>query len=450
MLTFPEGFLWGTATAAYQIEGAICEDGRGESIWDRFSHTLGSIRNNENGDTACDHYHRYTDDVRLMRELGYGAYRFSIAWPRIFPQGRGFVNEKGLDFYNRLVDALLENGITPNATLYHWDLPTALGGWESRDTAFAFAEYVDLVTRCLGDRVKIWSTLNEPWCSSMLGYYQGQQAPGLQNPTLALKVAHHLLLAHGLAMPIIRNNCPDGEAGIVLNQDITQPKTSSPADYEAYRHRDGYLNRWFLDPIFGRQYPADIVSDYVKMGWLPSEKPEYILPGDMKIIAAPLDFIGINYYTRAVVSAVPGKEMQPGAINYWQAPQETATHMHWEIYPDGLYQVLLRIYYNYQPKKIYVAENGASFIDLPNPDGKIHDQRRIDFLREHFQATHRAIQAGVPVGGFFVWSLMDNFEWACGYSERFGLVHIDYATQKRTPRESAYWFAEVARTNRLA
>lgn len=283
----------------------------------------------------------------------------------------------------------------------------------------------------------------------MLGYYQGQQAPGLQNPTLALKAAHHLLLAHGLAMPIIRTNCPDGEAGIVLNQDITQPKTSSATDYAAYRHRDGYLNRWFLDPIFGRQYPIDIVADYVKMGWLPCEKPEYILPGDMEIIAAPIDFIGINYYTRAVVSALSGKEMRPSKISYWKAPAETTTHMEWEIYPDGLYQVLLRIYYNYQPKKIYVTENGASFIDLPNPDGKIHDQRRIDFLRGHFHATHRAIQAGIPVGGFFVWSLMDNFEWACGYSERFGLVHIDYATQKRTPRDSAYWYAEVARTNRL-
>jgi beta-glucosidase len=449
MINFPEGFLWGTATCAYQIEGAVHEDGRGESIWDRFSHTPGKIRNDENGDIACDHYHRYQDDVRLMKTLGYNAYRFSIAWPRIFPQGNGPVNEKGLDFYSRLVDSLLENNITPNATLYHWDLPTALGGWEKRATPEAFAHYVDAVTRRLGDRVKTWSTLNEPWCSSLLSYQIGEHAPGLKDPALALKAAHHLLLAHGLAMPIIRANCPDGEAGIVLNLCPAQPLTGSHADYQAYRHRDGYFNRWFLDPLFGRLYPADMVADYVKIGWLPSPEPDYIQPGDLQTIAAPLDFLGINYYNRAVVAATPGKETQPGAIDFWKAPQETLTDTDWEVYPDGLYQVLTCVYHDYLPKKMYVTENGASYTDLPDKNGHIQDQRRIDFLDGHIRAMQRAIQGGVPLNGYFVWSLMDNFEWSHGYSQHFGLIHTDYATQSRIPRESAHWYGAVARRNGL-
>ena len=449
LLTFPEGFIWGTATSSYQIEGAVSEDGRGESIWDRFAHTPGHIQNNDTGDTASDHYHRYKDDVRLMNELGYTGYRFSIAWPRIFPDGRGAVNEKGLDFYSRLADTLLQNHITPNATLYHWDLPVALGGWENRGTAQAFAEYVDLVTRRLGDRIKIWSTLNEPWCSSLLSYQIGAHAPGLKEPFLGLKTAHHLLLAHGLAIPIIHSNCPDAEAGIVINIDLAHPHTPSPADYEAYRHRDGSFNRWFLDPIFGRHYPADIISDYVKMGWLPSDQPEYIFPGDMEIISAPLDFLGVNYYSRSIVGTVAGRETEPGAISFWKAPPETLTDMGWEVYPDGLYETLVRIHYNYLPKKIYLAENGASFTDDPAADGQIHDLRRIDYLKRHIHAARRAIQAGVPLGGYFVWSTMDNFEWSNGYAQRFGLIHVDFATQKRTPRDSAYWYGQVARHNGL-
>ncbi len=449
MLTFPTGFIWGTATSAYQVEGAVSEDGRGESIWDRFAHTPGIIHNNENGDVACDHYHRFKDDIGLMKELGYTGYRFSIAWPRIFPEGRGAVNEKGLDFYSRLVDSLLENHIIPNATLYHWDLPVPLGGWESRSTPEAFADYVDVVTRRLGDRVKIWATLNEPWCSSMLSYQLGEHAPGIKDPFLGLKTAHHLLLAHGLAIPIIRANCPDGEAGTVLNQTLTQPLSDSAADYDAYRHYDGYFNRWFLDPVFGRGYPADMLADYVKIGWLPSDEPEYIQPGDMKIIAAPLDFLGLNYYTRSIVKAAPGKKMEPGAIDFWKAPKENMTDMGWEVFPDGLYQTLVRIYYNYLPKKIYLCENGASYTDSPDADGRIHDQRRVDFLDRHIRAAHRAVQAGVPLSGYFVWSLMDNFEWARGYAQRFGLTEVDFATQKRTPRDSAYWYGEVARRNGL-
>lgn len=450
MLNFPKDFLWGTSTSAFQIEGAVHEDGRGESIWDRFAHTPGKVLNNDNADFACDHYHRYVDDVKLMKDLGYTAYRFSIAWPRIFPAGRGAVNQKGLDFYSRLVDSLLENNITPNATLYHWDLPTALdGGWESRDTAEAFAAYTDVITRHLGDRVKTWCTLNEPWCASILSYWLGQHAPGLTDPILGLKTAHNMLLAHGLAIPIIRANCPDSEAGITLNLMPTEPLTDSPADYEAYRFQDGYFNRWFLDPVFGRQYPADMVRDYVKMGWLTSPEPDYIQPNDLRTIAAPLDFLGINYYERGVVRAIPGKEMQPGALTFWKASPEQMTDMNWEVYPDGLFSILTSVYYNYRPRKIYVAENGACYHDAPDANGKINDQRRINYIDGHLRAVHRAVQAGVPMAGYFVWSLMDNFEWSNGFSKPFGLVQTDYVTQERTPRASAYWYGAAARRNGL-
>jgi beta-glucosidase len=449
MLNFPEKFLWGTSTSAFQVEGAVHEDGRGESIWDRFAHTPGKILNNDNADVACDHYHRYDSDIKLMKDLGYKSYRFSIAWPRIFPEGRGALNQKGIDFYSRLVDRLLESNIIPNATLYHWDLPVALGGWESRDTCQAFAEYADAVTRCLGDRVKTWSTFNEPWCSSLLSYGQGVHAPGLTDPALALKVAHHLLLAHGMAMPIIRANCPDGEAGIVLNLVPSEPLTDSQADYEAYRFHDGYFNRWFLDPVFGRRYPADIIDDYVKMGWLTSPEPDYIWADDFKMIAAPLDFLGINYYERAVLHAVPGKEMQPGQIGHWRAAREQMTDLDWEIYPDGLHNTLVAVYYSYRPKKLYIAENGACYIDAPNADGFTDDQRRIAYLDGHLRAIHRAIQAGVPLAGYYVWSLMDNFEWSNGFSKPFGLVATNYTTQERLPRASAYWYGQVAQRNGL-
>ncbi len=449
MAQFRQDFRWGVATASYQIEGAVAEDGRGPSIWDTFAHTEGRVIDGSTGDVACDHYHRYAEDVKLMSDLGFTAYRFSIAWPRIFPEGRGAINEKGLDFYSRLVDALLENNIAPNATLYHWDLPIALGGWESRDTAEAFAAYTDAVTRRLGDRIKTWCTLNEPWCSSLLGYWRGDHAPGVKDPVLALQVAHHLLLAHGMAIPIIKANCPDAEAGIALNLVPTEPLTDSPADYNAYRYHDGHFNRWFLDPVFGRRYPADIVADYLEMGWLTSPEPAYIQPGDFNIIAAPLDYIAINYYERAVVRAVPGKEMQPGAISFWKAPREQMTDMLWEIYPDGLFDTLLSVYYNYRPKKIYITENGACYMDTPDANGQTNDQRRTDYLDGHLRAAHRAIQAGVPLGGYYVWSLMDNFEWSNGYARPFGLVHTDYATQKRLPRASATWYGAAARRNGL-
>lgn len=448
MLNFPKDFRWGTSTSAFQIEGAVHEDGRGESIWDRFAHTPGKITNDDHADIACDHYHRYVDDIKLMKELGYKAYRFSIAWPRIYPQGRGAINEKGLDFYSRLVDCLLENDISPNATLYHWDLPVALD-WESRDTAEAFAIYTDAVTRRLGDRVKTWATFNEPWCSSILSYGLGGHAPGKTDRYLGLKTAHHQLLAHGLAMPIIKANVPDGEAGIVLNPSHTEPLTRSQADYETFRFFDGFFNRWFLDPLFGRKYPVDMLESFVKLGLLPSLEPDFVQPGDLQTIAAHLDFLGLNYYERTVIQSIPGKEMQVGEFAPWKASPEKMTDMNWEVYPDGLFNMLVGLNYTYRPAKIYIAENGAAYTDTPDAKGKINDQRRIDYLDGHLRAAHRAIQAGVPLGGYYVWSFMDNFEWANGYGKTFGLIHTDYTTQKRTPRASAYWYGAVAQRNGL-
>ena len=448
MLTFPKGFRWGTSTSAFQIEGAVHEDGRGESIWDRFSHTPGKITNGDNADIACDHYHRYADDFKLMKDLGYKDYRFSIAWPRIFPQGRGAVNQKGLDFYNRLVDSMLENGITPNVTLYHWDLPIALD-WEFRDTAEAFAAYADIATRHLGDRIKTWATFNEPWCSSILSYGLGGHAPGKTDRSLGLRVAHHQLLAHGLAMPIIKANVPGGEAGIVINPAPTEPKTTSLADHAAYQFFDGFFNRWFLDPLFGRNYPSDMLEIYTTLGHLKSTEPDFVQPGDLKTIAAPLDFLGLNYYERTVIHATPGKEMQPGEHGVWKTSPDKMTDMNWEVYPDGLFNMLMGLNYSYHPAKFFIAENGAAYTDAPDAKGKINDQRRIDYIDGHLRAIHHAIQAGVPVSGYYVWSFMDNFEWANGYGKTFGLVHTDYTTQKRTPRASATWYGNAAKRNGL-
>lgn len=449
MSTFPENFLWGAATSAYQIEGAFDEDGRGESIWDVFSHTPGIVYNNQTGDVACDHYHQFEKDIQMMKSMGLNSYRFSISWPRIFPQGRGALNHRGLDFYKRLVDSLLENNLTPNVTLYHWDLPSALGGWELRSTALAFAEYTDVVTHALGDRVKTWATLNEPWCTSLLSYQLGIHAPGIQNPYLGLKTAHHQLLAHGLAVPVIRANVRRAEVGIVLNQEPVHPQSNSPADLAASWHYDGYFNRWFLDPLFRAEYPADMISDYLEMGWLPSSTPAYLHPNDLATIAAPLDFLGINYYKRSVVAATQAENDGPGSLNIWQPPAEKCTEIGWENYPEGIYETLMRIHNEYKPAKIYICENGAVYPDTPGPDGQIHDSQRIEFLSGHIEQMHRAIQKGVPVHGYYAWSLMDNFEWTRGYAARFGLVYVDFVTQQRTLKDSAHWYSQLAQHNRL-
>lgn len=445
-LRFPDGFVWGTATAAYQVEGAVHADGRGESIWDRFSHTPGKTLGGANGDIACDHYNRWPEDLDLMRDLGVRAYRFSIAWPRILPSGRGRVNQAGLDFYRRLVDGLLERGITPYATLYHWDLPQALqdeGGWPVRTTAEAFAEYAGVAVRALGDQVNHWMTINEPWCVSFLSHQIGAHAPGLTDWNLALPASHHTLLAHGLGLREIRRHAPRAEAGIVLNYTAAVPHSREPGDVAAARRFDGYYNRWFTDPIYGMGYPADIVAAYSEAGYLP-QGLSFVEPGDMELIAGPTDFQGVNYYTRSVIAA--GENGQPWREVRYDTPR---TDMDWEIYPQGLYELLLRLYSHYGAQKLYITENGASYSDGPDDEGRVRDARRTEYLRVHFEACLRAIAAGVPLAGFFVWSLLDNFEWALGYQQRFGLVHVDYETLRRTPKDSFHWYSQVIAANGL-
>ncbi|WP_437594573.1 GH1 family beta-glucosidase [Sorangium sp. So ce1000] len=450
-LRFPDNFVWGTATSSYQIEGATNEDGRSESIWDRFAKTPGQIVDGTNGDIACDHYHRWPEDIALMKSLGMMAYRFSIAWPRILPNGRGAVNQKGLDFYSRLVDGLLEAGIEPYATLFHWDLPQVLqdevGGWQHRSTADAFVEFADVVSRKLGDRVKKWITHNEPWCTAFLSYEKGIHAPGMRDFSKALTVSHHLLLSHGLAVPVVRKNSPGAEVGITLNMNYAMPASPSAADYDACRHYDGYFNRWFLDPLYGRRYPADMIADYIALGYLPPEGLTVCKPGDLDIIATQCDFLGLNYYSRAVLrsSKVPEEQNLPRTVHI--APLSEQTEMNWEVYPEGLRRLLLRLHVEYGVPKLYVTENGAAYSTGPDKDGRIADERRLEFLRDHFVAARRAMDAGAPLAGYFVWSLMDNYEWDRGYSQRFGIVWVDYETQRRTPKDSALWYKGVIAAN---
>jgi len=451
-ITFPSDFRWGAATAAYQIEGAWNEDGKGESIWDRFSHTPGKINNDENGDVACDHYHRWQEDITLMKDLGLNAYRFSISWPRILPDGRGNANPAGLEFYDHLVDGLLEAGIEPFVTLYHWDLPQALqdqGGWTARDTAKAFLEYVDLASRRLGDRVKYWVTHNEPAVAAFLGHEMGMQAPGICDLSTALKVSHSLLLSHGWAVPVLRENSPGSRVGITLNINRVVPASPSRADREATRYLQGQWVRWFLDPLYRHSYPADIIRDMIAMKALPPEGMFFVEEGDMQAIAVETDFLGLNYYNRMVIRSQelpPEENLPPNVI---PAPKDDIhwTEMGWEIYPEGLFETLSWLHYSYNVPSIYITENGASFSDGPGADGRIHDWRRTNYLRDHLVAASRAIQAGLPLAGYFVWSLMDNFEWAQGYSQRFGLHWVDYGTQQRIPKDSAFWYRNVIAEN---
>ena len=447
---FPDGFVWGAATSAYQIEGAHDADGRGESIWDRFCQTPGRVEGGATGDVACDHYHRWPEDVALMRRLGLRAYRFSIAWPRVIPEGRGAVNGKGLDFYSALVDGLLEAGITPYPTLFHWDLPQRLqdeGGWPERATAEAFVPYVEAVVRRLGDRVTHWITHNEPWCASLLSHQVGRHAPGLADWPKALAASHHLLLSHGLAVPALRAHSPGAQVGITLNLTPAHAASSSRADRDATRHFDGYFNRWFLDPIHGRHYPADMVADYAASSRLPAGWDRLVRPGDLEAIAAPADFLGVNYYNRTVVRSdtVPEDRNEPRTV--FLAPEAEWTEMGWEVYPDGLYETLCRIHFEYGPPRMFVTENGASWSDAPGPDGRVRDERRRRFVQEHLRAARRAIAAGVRLEGYFLWSLLDNFEWERGYSQRFGIVWVDYETQQRIPKDSALWYRRVIDAN---
>lgn len=449
-ISFPQGFLWGTATSSYQIEGGAGEDGRGTTIWDEFSHTPGKILNNQNGDIACDHYHRWKDDVKLMKALGIKAYRFSMAWSRILPEGRGRVNPAGLNYYDRLIDRLLNAGITPMVTLYHWDLPSALpGGWLNRATVDAFVEYTVTAARAFGDRVKDWLTVNEPQVSSFTGYAYGMHAPGHRSLHEGLTAAHHLLLAHGAAMTELRRVSQSCRPGIALNLTPVHPASESSQDRSAARHLDGEVNRWFLDPIFGRGYPADMAANYARLGaWNPGQ-PECVRPGDMEKIAAPLAFLGINYYSRAVVGAGEGFSADPADIVRKPAPPDQVTGIGWEIYPRGLYEILTRVQNEYHPTAIMITENGASFADAISADGQVHDAERTAYLNLHLAEAARAIQAGVPLKGYYAWSLMDNFEWTYGYNQRFGLVYVDFNDQRRIPKDSAAWYGKVIRTNQV-
>jgi beta-glucosidase len=446
-VTFPKGFVWGSATSSYQIEGAANEDGRGESIWDRFAMTRSNIKDGSNADVACDHYHRWREDIALLSQLGHAAYRFSIAWPRIFPTGRAPVNQRGLDFYSRLVDGLLSKGIAPYATLFHWDLPQRLqdeGGWPSRATAEAFVEYADVVTRRLGDRVKHWITHNEPWCSGFVAHQKGEHAPGTRDWAAAVAASHHLLLSHGLAVPVVRQNSPDAEVGITLNMSPSIPASKSAADHDAARRHDGYMNRWFLDPILRGAYPADIVADYAEEGRLPRDWSSLVRPGDMRHIAAPTDFLGVNYYNRHVARSA---EENNAPRTVFVAPESEWTDIRWEVYAQGMFEVLTRAHLEYRPDKIYVTENGASYLDRPDAHKRVADARRVAFLSAHLLAARRAIDAGVPLAGYFAWSLMDNYEWDHGYTQRFGLCWVDYETQERIPKDSAIWYKKVIEEN---
>ena len=429
---FPPDFVWGAATASYQIEGAVHADGRGESVWDRFSATPGNVRGGDTGDVACDFYNRFRDDVALMGELGLGAFRFSISWPRVLPDGRGTVNQRGLDFYDRLVDELLAREIEPFATLFHWDSPQALeadGGWRARQTAEAFAEYAETVAARLGDRVRYWITHNEPWVYAWIGHAWGEHAPGLTSEPDAVAVAHHLLLGHGLAVNAIRQHVPDAQVGITLNLSHAYPASDSPEDEAATWRVDGEGNRWFLDPIFRGAYPADLL-----------ERNEQVAPfvrdGDFDVMSTPIDFLGINNYFRFVVSA------GSAGPRFVQADHAALTDMGWEVYPEGLRRLLVRVAEDYAPAAIYVTENGAAFGDVRVHDGRVHDPERVAYLESYIGAVGDAIADGAPVRGYFVWSLLDNFEWAHGFSKRFGIVYVDYPTLERVPKDSFYWYRD--------
>jgi len=438
-IRLPAGFAIGAATAAYQIEGAVAEDGRGESIWDRFTHTPGAIKDGQTGDVACDHHHRWREDIALMRRLNLNAYRFSIAWPRIIPDGRSAVNEASLAFYDRLVDALLEGGIEPFVTLYHWDLPQALQdeghGWLRRGIVDDYLAYIDAVTRRLGDRVRHWTTFNELWTFTWWGYAFGEDAPGMKlGAKGALSASHHALLAHGRAVPVIRANSPGARVGIVLDLNAANPASNRPEDVAATRRFDGCQNRWYLDALFRGAYPADMLELYA------GSAPE-IHQGDMATIAAPIDYLGINVYRRSIIAA--GPDMPP--VNFTRIqPPGSYTNIGWEVYPPALYDILAYVQDNYAPGDLYITENGAAFADRVGPDGAIVDLERARYMVAHLEQAVRAIGAGIPLKGYFAWSLMDNFEWAYGFSQRFGLIHVDYETQRRQVKLSGELYAAIA------
>jgi beta-glucosidase len=460
-LSFAPDFLIGSATAAFQIEGAAHEDGRGPSIWDTFARVPGKVHNGDTGDVADDHYHRMDDDLDLMKRLGLEAYRFSIAWPRIQPTGSGTVNEKGLAFYSRLVDGLLERGIRPIATLYHWDLPQVLedaGGWPVRDTANRFADYAAIVGEALGDRVHTWTTLNEPWCSAYLGYGSGGHAPGRESGADALAAVHHLNLAHGLGTQALRSvvSKTDAEFSVTLNFHVLRPGSDDADD--AMRRIDALANRAFTSPILAGRYDADFLADTASVtDW------SFVRPGDLETINQPIDFLGVNYYSTATVRTWDGVSPRqsndghkPSTGTAWPGSEQVEflaqpgpyTAMGWNIAPEGLEELLVSLSQQYPDVPLVITENGAAFDDEV-VDGRVHDDKRVDYLHRHFVAAHRAIERGVDLRGYMVWSLLDNFEWGYGYSKRFGIVHVNYETFERTPKDSALWLAELVREKRI-
>ncbi len=459
--TFPTDFVWGAATAAYQVEGAAAEDGRTPSIWDTFARRQGAVRNADTGDVATDHYHRFAADIGIMADLGLAAYRFSVSWSRVRPGGTGPVNAAGLDFYDRLVDELCAHGIQPVATAYHWDLPQELqdaGGWTSRDTSYRFAEYVGILAERLGDRVGLWSTLNEPWCSAFLGYASGVHAPGQHSPAAAVRAAHHLLLGHGLAVGVLRSSVA-AQVSLVLNLHSVRGVSSSAADLDAVRRIDGLGNRIFLEPVLRGAYPADVLADTS-----PVTDWSFVADGDLAEISRPIDVLGVNYYTPTLVAArAPGAPVVradghgASASSPWVAadsvdflqPPGSRTAMQWAVDASGLRDVLTRVAADYPGLPLVIAENGAAYDDYVDPSGRVRDVERIAYLEAHLSAVHDAISAGVPVQGYFVWSLLDNFEWSYGYSRRFGIVYVDFATQRRWLKDSARWFSSVVSANGL-
>ncbi len=459
-LSFPEGFTWGTATAAYQIEGGVNEGGRGPSIWDTFSHTPGKVLNGDTGDVACDHFHRMDEDLDLMASLGLESYRFSIAWPRIVPDGAGAVNREGLGFYDRLVDGLLARGITPLVTLYHWDLPAAIqseGGWAARDTPWLFADYATVVADFLGDRLPMITTLNEPFCSAFLGHASGVHAPGVHDNATALATAHHLNLAHGLAAAAIRTSSPDTGVSLTLNMAQAYPKSESAVDREAVAHVDRMANGVFLDPVLRGHYPEGLMEETRHItDW------GFVHEGDLATIHAPLDMLGVNYYTPGLVGGPPldaGEDQgessdQPVAwagtdLAYMYPQPGPYTDMGWQILPEAFTDLLMRVHRDYPEVPMMVTENGCAYPDEVDEDGRVPDSRRIDYLHSHLAAVHAAIEAGADIRGYYLWSFMDNFEWGLGFSKRFGIVHIDYETLVRTPKDSARWYADVVAANAL-
>lgn len=439
--TFPDGFLWGAATSAYQIEGAPLADGAGPSIWQRFSHTPGNTVNSDTGDVACDHYHRWREDIALMKELGLQAYRFSVAWARIFPEGKGRLNQKGLDFYDKLVDGLLEAGIEPLLTLYHWDLPEALddlGGWLNPDIAHWFADYGEAMYRRLDGRVKKWTTLNEPWVVMDGGYLQGVLAPGHSCHYEAPIAAHHLMRAHGAAVQAYRA-VGAHEIGLVVNIEPKYPASDNPNDLAATNRADAYMNRQFLDPALLGSYPKEMKEIFGE-AW-----PDWPAE-DFDLIRQKIDFVGLNYYTRAVTYDKP--DALPVRAGTVRQPNKTYTETGWEVYPDGLSDTLLWLKTRYGDMPLYITENGSAFFDPPKPiHGRVIDPVRMDYLNQHLRAIRRAIEQGVDVRGYMAWSLMDNFEWSLGYAKRFGIVHVDFETLERTPKDTARYYSKIIESN---